>query len=365
MKKYRKIIAGMLGCALVVGALFGCSSKEEQDVPDEVEESYAPLSVAYLNKAGYEDIIVGDKQGYFEEAGPEITLYTVSGSGQQSVEAMLAGSADIAAAGQGPVADAIKQYGDDIVILAGSNCSTGGQVFVAGPHMTGEAQLTAYDKEKDNAEEVKASFESASAHLGEAIRIGVQQGATTEGEIKSWLKAMGISFNDFGETGDSLVSLIDVKANTLPTTLASGSDIDVMAASQPYPDTALAQVSGSYILGSNADIDSYGVACLITTKAIYEEKEDSIKAFLEADSKACDFMNSNVEEAIKICADSIGTDEESVTAAFDIADFKVTLSDQMVNTIFKTCEKKEAGITKDQLIAQMPLKEWLDSTLNK
>ena len=71
--------------------------------------------------------------------------------------------------------------------------------------MTGEAQLTAYDKEKDNAEEVKASFESASAHLGEAIRIGVQQGATTEGEIKSWLKAMGISFNDLGETGDSLI----------------------------------------------------------------------------------------------------------------------------------------------------------------
>ena len=76
-------------------------------------------------------------------------------------------------------------------------------------------------------------------------------------------------------------------------------------------------------------------------------------------------MNSNVDDAIKICASSIGTDEESVKAAFDIADFKITMSDQMIDTIFKTCEKKEADITKDQLIEQMPLIDWMDGTLNK
>lgn len=374
--KRRTFIAAIcaLTAAMAMGLLGGCSDNAQQSQPEQSagnaedqqqQVEYQPLSIAYLNKAGYEDIIVADNQGFYNDAGPEITLYTVSGSGQQSVEALLAGSADIAATGQGPVADAIKQYGDDIIVLAGSNCSTGGQVFVAGPGMTGDAQIVAYDKSKDNKDEVKASFETAAAAKGGTVKAGVQQGATTESEFKSWLKAMGISFNDFGAEGDGIVTLVDVKANTLPTTLSTGTDIDIMAASQPYPDTAIKQVSGSYEIGNNADIDSYGVACLITTKQIYEEKEESIKAFLEAEKEAVDYMNSNVDDAIKICASSIGTDEESVKAAFDIADFKITMSDQMIDTIFKTCEKKEADITKDQLIEQMPLIDWMDGTLNK
>ena len=76
----------------------------------------------------------------------------------------------------------------------------------------------------------------------------------------------------------------------------------MMAASQPYPDTALASIEGSYKIGDNADIKSYQVMCLITTKSVYAEKEGAIKAFLESEKKSVDFMNSNANEAIKICA---------------------------------------------------------------
>lgn len=361
-KKSLRIALCALAAALALGVLAGCSSTQATSSASSAAEEakeYAPISVAYLNKAGYEDIIVGDNQGFFEEAGPEVTLYAVSGSGQQSVEALLAGSADIAATGQGPVGDAIAQYGDDIVVLAGSNCSTGGQVWVAGPGMTGDAQIVAYDKAKDNKDEVKASFEAAAAAKGGTIKMGVQQGATTESELKSWLKAMDISFNDFGTEGEGVVTLVDVKANTLPTTLSTGADIDMMAASQPYPDTAISQIEGAYKVGSNADIDSYGVACLITTKEIYAEKEDSIKAFLEADKLAVEFMNANPDEAVQICADSEGASVDSVQAAFDIADFKIDMSDQMVKTILSACKKKGADITEDQLRSQMPLIDWL------
>ncbi len=321
-----------------------------------------PIAVSYLNKAGYEDIIVADNQGFY---GKNVTLLPVTGSGQQSVEALLAGQSDIAATGQGPVADAIKQYGDDIVVLAGTNISTGGQVWVAGAGMTGDKAITPYDKAKDNKAEVKASFEAAAAANGGTIKCGVQQGATTESEFKKWLKAFDISFNDFGAEGNGTVTLVDLKANTLPTTLATGTDIDMMAASQPYPDTALAQIQGSYKIGDNADINSYSVMCLITTKDVYAEKEDAIKAFLESEKKSVDFMNSNADEAIKICADSIGTDEDSVKAQFGIANFKVDMSDQMIKTLQKACKGKEVEITEDQLKAQMPLIEWLNGTLNK
>lgn len=359
-KKVTKMAAVLAVAALSLALAAGCSGTPAKEKAD-----YEPISVAYLNKASYEDIIVADNQGFYDDCGPEVTLHVVTGSGQQSVEALLGGTVDIAATGHGPAANAVKEYGDDIIILAGTNCATGGQVWVAGPGMTGDKQIVAYDRASDNKAEVKASIEKAAASNGGTIRCGVQKGATTESELKAWLKAMGISFNDFGTQGEGVVTLVDVKANTLPTVLATGKDIDMMAASQPYPDTAVAQIEGAYKIGDSSNIDSYAVSCLITTREIYEQKEESIKAFLEAEKMAVDFMNENPDEAIKICAESIGTDEASVAAAFEVADFKVTLSDQMIQTLQATCAKKGADVTTEQLKAQMPLIEWLNSELNK
>lgn len=322
--------------------------------------NYAPLSVAYLNKAGYEEIIVADNQGFYKDCGPEVTLNVVEGSGQQTVEALLAGSVDIAATGQGPIADAIKQYGDDIVILSGTNRSTGSQVWVAGPTLTGDAQIVSYDKAADNKDAVKASFEAAAASLGGTIKCGVQQGASTESQFKSWLKFMGISFNDFGKEGDGVVTLVDIKANNLPTTLSTGSDIDMMAASQPYPDTALAQVQGAYKIGDSSDNDTYLAFFLITTKEKFAEKEASMKAFIEAEKVATNFLNNNSAEAIKICADSIGTKEENVKATFDLDTFSMDLGDENVKIIKKALKGKEVELTDEQLAAQMPLRDWLN-----
>ena len=213
----RKVLLGAvlaLALALSCGILTACggsssssssSAARSSSASSTAQASYAPIAVSYLNKAGYEDIIVADNQGFYKDCGPEVSLYAVTGSGQQSVEALLAGSSDIAATGQGPVADAIKQYGDKIVVLAGTNITTGDQVWVAGAGMTGNAQLVAYDKSKDNKAEVKASFEAAAAAKGGKIKAGVQQGATTESAFKSWLTAMDISFNDFGAEGEGIV----------------------------------------------------------------------------------------------------------------------------------------------------------------
>ena len=371
MKK-KHLLAGAaltLVAALSCAAFTGCSGSDSQAEgekdTDAAETEYAPIAVSYLNKTYYEDIIVGDAKGFFTDCGPEVTLNVVEGSGQQSVEALLGGSVDIAATGQGPVADAIKQYGDDIVILAGTNCMTGEQAWVAGPNMVGDMAITPYDAATDNKADVKASFENAAAAKGSPILIGVQNGSTTAGNLKSWLKGMEISFNDFDTEGDGVVSLVDLKANTLATTLATGTDIDIMAASQPFPNTALESVEGSYQIGTNADTNTYNAMLLITTKEIYAEKEDSIKAFLEADKKATDFMNENPDEAITICAESMGVDEANVKAIFDQAAFQTNLTDQMVSTLAKACKSKEVEITEDELKAQMPLFDWLNNELNK
>lgn len=372
--KKRLGIAVALAVVCAFGLLAGCAQNSEPaEKPSEpaaeeqTPQNFEPLSLVYLNKAGYETIIVADKKGFFEEAGPDIELLTVSGSGQQSVEALLAGSADIAATGQGPVADALGQYGDDIVVLGGTNCNTDSQVVVAGAGLAGDTAIVAYDKAKDNKDEVKASFEAAAASLGQPIRLGVQQGATTESAVKSWLGAMGVSFNDFGTEGEGTVALIDVKANTLPTVLATGTDIDMMAASQPYPDTALKSIDGSYRVGSNADTGSYDMAAYITTKEIYAAKEDSIKEFMKALSETTGYMadSSHTDECITLCAESMGADEETVRAAFELADWDTAYTDTMVESIYKAASKKGYDdVTKESIAAANPLADWMKSELN-
>lgn len=370
MKGKALVVALAALCALALG---GCaqqaapSEDKGQDAAQQKQEALEPVSVAYLNKAGYEAVIVADKQGYFESAPVDVELFTVSGSGQQSVEALLAGSADVAATGQGPVADALGQYGDDIVVLCGTNCNTNSQVIVASGALAGETALVAYDKASDNKAEVKASFEAAAAALGRPLKLGVQQGATTESAVKSWMSAMGVSVNDFGTEGDGTVTLVDVKANTLPTVLATGNDIDLMAASQPYPDTALASAAGSYRVGSNADTNSYDVAAFITTKEVYEKKEASLKEFIKALDQATTYMADDANEAacVSICADSMGASEDTVQAAFDVADWKTAMTDTMVDSIYKAANKKGYDLTRDDVAAACPLVSWLDTELGK
>lgn len=356
------LLAGVMGAALMAG----CSAPQ-QEVAEESAEPLEGVSLAYLNKAAYETVIAADGKGFFDECAAPVELLVVSGSGQQAVEALLAGSADIAATGQGPVADALAQYGDDIVVLAGSNCNTDSQVIVAGPNMTGDAAIVPYDKSAANEAEVKASFESAAAALGRPVRLGVQQGATTESAVKSWLSKMDISAVEFGAEGEGTVQLVDVKANTLPTVLATGEDIDMMAASQPYPATAISAVEGAYRVGSNADTNSYDVAAYITTKEVYEAKEESIKAFLTTLKQTTDYMSdeANEEECVKLCAESMGAETETVQAAFDLADWNVTLSDTMIESIYKAANKKGYDLTVESIKEHCPLIDWLNNELNK
>lgn len=360
--------AGVLAALLVAGcssngAVSGsASSASPQASASAASQDLQPISLAYLNKAAYETVIAADAQGIFANGDVPVELLPVSGSGQQAVEALLAGSADIAATGQGPVANAIGEYGEDIVVLCGTNCNTDSQVIVAGPALTGDAAIVAYDKAAANEADVKASFEAAAVALGHPVRIGVQQGATTESALRSWLKKMDVSLNEFGEEGAGTVTLVDVKANTLPTVLATGDDIDMMAASQPYPDTAVASVAGAYRVGSNADTDSYDVACYITTKNIYEQKEASIKAFIEDLKVATDYLSDEANEAAAIdaCAESMGADRATVAAAFQVADWETTMSDTMIESIAKAAAKNYPDVTADTVRACCPLNDWLD-----
>ena len=176
---------------------------------------------------------------------------------------------------------------------------------------------------------------------------------------------MGISFNDFGEEdNDKLVTLYNIKANLLPSTM-NNKGIDILAASQPYSNNTLMTIPGSYVIGSNADIDSYGLSVYITTKDIYIEKNAEIKKFVSALKDATDYMvdPDNYEECTETCAEVCGTDVSTFESAWSISEFQIGWTDQMADVLYNTCKKKGVDVTLEFCKGLCPskLKDHIDS----
>lgn len=327
------VVVGILVAAAAGGVYWYMNDSEDYD-----------LSVVYLNKATYETQMIANEKGFFSEAEVRIKNLVVSGSGADTVNALLAGSADIAATGEGPVASAIENYGDDIVVLCNVNKSTGGQVWVAGPHL--ESKFVLYDKDTDNKVEVADSWAAAAADIGRVLKLGVQKGATTESALKSWLEFMGILYADFDSPADGkTVQLVNIPANQLVSVLAPDGErieLDLMAASQPYPSNAVDLITGSEEVGNSSDNDVYGISCYITTKSIYEEKYEKILKFLNALKSATDYMRdpANTDECVSICKGIIGASEETVRAIFDTGYFRVSWDEDAAKALYDTAQSK-------------------------
>lgn len=330
-----------IGAIIAVFTLVAVGAAAAYVVLDKEDEK--DLRVVYLNKSSYETQVIAKEKGFFDKAGVSIEHITVTGSGADAVNAMLTGSADIAACGDGPAASALNKEGDRIVVLCNVNKSTGNQIWVSGPDLANKFVL--YDKENPNKEAVRDSWAAAAASKagGEKfIKLGVQKGATSESELKAWLDFMGIEYSDFGKAREGQpVQLIDAKANTL-VSLLDAKSIDVMGASLPYPANATDMVTGAKAVGNNSDNGSFGISCYITTKEVYESKTEAVKKFVEGVKLASDYMAdpANENECATICANVFGTEAKNVRNVFETADFRVDWDDGSAEVLYNTVKNK-------------------------
>lgn len=298
------------------------------------------LKVVYLNKGGYETIMVAQDKGFFNELDYDVEHLQVSGSGQDAVNALLAGSADIAVTGDGPAINTLHAYGDDVVILCSYNIDVGGHVWVAKP---GSGISDSNDKQT-----VADSMKGKKA--------GVIEGSTTQSIFNRWCAAYGLSTAGGGD-GLSIQKFTD--GNALLAAFAAGT-IDVLAASEPYPTTAISH--GGYKVGSSADINVNAVCVLMTTKAKYDANEQKMKDFVTAMYKATDYMNDNRDECIQLCSSKIGWSVADQTSAFDRTTFKVSFDDLVLASLFAAASAKSySELTEAALTASCPLKPYLDT----
>lgn len=324
------VIAAALGAAYVLGS--------EDD----------SLSVVYLNKSSYEALIVADKKGFFDELDFDVTKHLVTGSGQDAVNAMLAGSADIAATGEGPAINALKQYGDEIMVLCSYDISTGAHVWVAQKSLIDEEKITVGGKSpQEVAEQLK----------GSNYKVGVIEKSSTEAMFKRWCDSFDVTYNT---TPGSDLQLKYLTGSMLTSTFVA-KEIDILVGSQPYPAT-VTESAGGVKIGSSEDIGVYSTCVLVTTKAMYESKTEQMKAFVAAMRKSTDFMNENKDEAIGICASSIGWSEAAQAASFAGSSPKVAFNDTVVDIMYSVSEGKKFNdtVTREMISASCPLKEYID-----
>ena len=322
------VVAAALGAAYVLG------SEDE------------PLSVAYLNKSSYEALIVADKKGFIDELDFDVKQHLVTGSGQDAVNAMIAGSADIAATGEGPAINALNKYGDKIVVLCSYDISTGAHVWVAQKSLIGNGIDVDGKEPQEIANDLK----------GSNYKVGIIQGSSTEAMFKRWCDRFGVTYNTTG----SDLQLKHLTKDTLTSSFAA-KEIDILAGSQPYPATAMMEAGGVKI-GSSEDIGAYSTCVLVTTKDMYENKTEQMKAFVAAMKKSTDYMNGNMKECIGICADRIGWSEAAQAASFAGSTPKVAFNDTVVDIMYGVSVGKgfNATVTKDMIAASCPLKEYIE-----
>jgi ABC-type nitrate/sulfonate/bicarbonate transport systems, periplasmic components len=342
-----KMVVILVACVVVAGAVGAYFI-----LSDDGEEG--ELKLAYLEKSGYEEIMVADGKGYFDELDFKVTLNAVSGSGADCVEQLMTGNVDIASTGEGPYINALALHPNDVKIIGSYSVNTEGQMWV-GRIGSGIVDPSTLSDSMTKDEKAQAVADSMSGK-----KFGILDGSSTHNMFKKWCAKYGLEMVEPGVSPTTTkYILMEYPANgaALVERLAIDGGVDAIAASNPFPINAIDKGYG-YKIGSSLDLDLPSVAVFVTTKAVYDEKTEMIENFLRAMKKATDFMSDpeNLEECLDICAPRVNWTENAQEIMFSTNTSKISFDDDIVAALVAGAGTK---VTEAQIIASCPNKTFL------
>lgn len=288
MKK--KFLAIMMASTMILSMAACGGSKSSSS--DAATEAKAEASGEAIQFWGVNDPqisaqqIIADQLGYFEEEGVNVDFeFLQTGTDMNSL--MAGGTAVICAEAQYQTT-ALKSNGVDFSILAPlANCG-GTQCVVAGP---------------------KSGITESSQLQGATIAMA--NGAGVNMAVKSMCQETGVDYDSikwvYCDPSEQLAALMN-------------GDVDAMACWEPYCSQAVAQggtllFNGvhSYLADCEGDVDWMAFyATLHCNDAFLKSNHDDVVAIMKALKRATDYINDNRDEAVKIIAKEIQTDEETV-----------------------------------------------------
>jgi len=259
----------MLAIVLVIVVVVAAVSLAFLLMPSEEDEM--DLTLAYSEKMNYETLMVANDKGYFDDVGLNVTPAIVTG-GIQAAEAIVTGSADVAAMGDAPAVQLItKGIGAKIIgRIAGAE---GMHRIISDANITAPQGL-------------------------EGLKVGMQQSSSSHGAFLQWCEANDVNTDN--------VTFVYLNPSYLAEAMYSG-EIDAMVGSEPWAINTENLCGGSvHELGNSSGLGSSFPIVLVASQKALAEKGEAISRLLEALDMSNDHINDDWDDAMAICASHTG-----------------------------------------------------------
>lgn len=231
------------------------------------------IRIAYSEKVNYETLIVANEKGMFADEGLDVDSKIVTG-GILAAEALLTGSADLAAMGDAPAVQTIS-YNDEVRIVARFIWSPGMHRIIAWNDIVEPQDL-------------------------EGKKVGLQESSSSHGAFLQWCEA--------NDVDTSKIKIIPMVPSSIPEAMASSPrQIDAMVGSEPWAvNTENLCGDDVHELGNSSELGSTFPMLLLASERALESKGEAIMKVLEVLEKANRFINEEWDQAMEICASRTG-----------------------------------------------------------
>lgn len=276
----------MLAIVLVAAMIIAAVSVAFLLLPS--EEGEMDLTVVYSEKMNYETLMVANDKGYYDKVGLNVTSKIVTG-GIQAAEAIVTGSADVAAMGDAPAVQLIaKGIGAKIIgRIAGAE---GMHRIISDVNITEPLDL-------------------------EGKKVGMQQSSSSHGAFLQWCNANDVKTDN--------VTFISLNPSYLAEAMYSG-EIDAMVGSEPWAINTENLCAGSvHELGNSSGLGSSFPIVLVASQKAIAEKEEALSRLLKAMDLANDHINDDWNDSMDICASHTGLSVEDQSRGSSLQFFEL------------------------------------------
>jgi NitT/TauT family transport system substrate-binding protein len=240
----------------------------------------APIKLAFSTWNGYIGLVIGVKEGFFEDAGVKVE-YTVVEDPVQRFNAFKAGSLNAIAT---TVDTFSRTYANGVpsVMVLGLDASVGGDGIVAKKDITSVEQL-------------------------KGQTVAVSQGSTSQWLLAYVLDQNGLSLDDVKQT--------DLTSADAGAAFVAGR-VPVAVTWEPWLSRAEQNPDG-HVLASTKEYPDIITDEVAFSPDFIKENPDSVKAFLKGYAMAVEFLESNPDDAIADVTDYLGQSPEDVKATME------------------------------------------------
>ena len=243
-------------------------------------EKAAPIKLAFSTWNGYIGLVIGVKEGFFEDAGVDVE-YTVVEDPVQRFNAFKAGSLNAIAT---TVDTFSRTYATGVpsVMVLGLDASVGGDGIVA-------------KKDIASVEQLKGQT------------VAVSQGSTSQWLLAYVLDQNGLSLDDVKQT--------DLTSADAGAAFVAGR-VPVAVTWEPWLSRAEKNPDG-HVLASTKEYPDIITDEVAFSPDFIKENPDSVRAFIKGYAKAVEFLESNPDEAIADVTEYLGQTPEDVKATME------------------------------------------------